>query len=94
VDIKLEINKVVKNGNPKATISTVILWLIYSINSNLNFSYNFMATINEKIQDTMLNASLIKPLNVATTHDIRMILIIIISTILKYVFSKNSITLT
>ena len=53
-----------------------------------------MATINAKIQYTMLNASLIKPLNVATTHDIRMILIIIISTILKYVFSKNSIRLT
>jgi hypothetical protein len=27
-----------------------------------------MATINAKIQDTMLNASLIKPLNVATTQ--------------------------
>lgn len=53
-----------------------------------------MATINERIQDTMLKDSLINPLNEATTHDIRMILIIIISTILKYVFSKNSIKLT
>ena len=46
-----------------------------------------MATINA-IQDTMLNASLTKPLNEATTQDIKIILIIIISIILKYVFQK------
>ena len=91
LDIKFDINNVVKKGKPKAITSTITFWLMYWTNSNLNFSYNWKATINAISQDTMLKVSFTKPLKVATTHDIKIILITTISIILKYAFSKKSI---
>ena len=62
---------------------------LHTNNDGSNFSIFFPIVDIQHLDIT----SLIKPLNVATTQDIRMILIMIISTILKYVFSKNSIRL-
>ena len=39
-EIKFDINKVIKKGIPKETISKIIFWLMYSWSWILNFSFN------------------------------------------------------
>ena len=60
--------------------------------SNLNLSNKLYATNKEKIQEIILKVSFIKPLNVATIQEVRIIIKINISIILKLMLCKISIS--